>query len=128
MHFAGFEKFTSAYLFQITWEKSCDYLLIICNTKNITKTTNFDSACIFSSFNWLAETDYYLCQIQIQDQHFQNHSAKNLEMCKDWFYMVTSLVCTCFTVYKFALTLQKNCTPFSANQNWVIFSCILLLW
>ena len=21
--------------------------------------------------------------------------------------------------------LQKNCTPFSANQNWVIFSCIL---
>ena len=28
--------------------------------------------------------------------------------------------------YKFALVLQKNCTPFSANQNWVIFSCILL--
>ena len=28
--------------------------------------------------------------------------------------------------YKFAFVLQKNCTPFSANQNWVIFSCILL--
>ena len=28
---------------------------------------------------------------------------------------------------KFALVLQKNCTPFSANQNRVIFSCILLI-
>ena len=27
--FAVFEKFTSAYLFQIAQEKSCDYLLII---------------------------------------------------------------------------------------------------
>ena len=27
--FGVFEKFTSAYLFQITQEKSCDYLLII---------------------------------------------------------------------------------------------------
>ena len=58
-----FEKFTSAYFFQIAQEKSFDYLLII-YTKNITTTTNFDSAHIFSSFNWLAETDYYLCQIQ----------------------------------------------------------------
>ena len=29
VHFVVFEKFTSAYLFQITWEKSCDYLLIV---------------------------------------------------------------------------------------------------
>ena len=28
--------------------------------------------------------------------------------------------------YKVALVLQRNCTPFSANQNWVTFSCILL--
>ena len=28
-----FEKFTSAYLFQIAREKSCDYLLIICMKK-----------------------------------------------------------------------------------------------
>ena len=58
-----FEKFTRAYLFQIAREKSCDYALII-YTKNITTTTNFDSAHVFSSFNWLAETYYYLCQIQ----------------------------------------------------------------
>ena len=43
VHFVVFEKFTSAYLFQIAREKSCDYLLII-YTKNITTTTNFDSA------------------------------------------------------------------------------------
>ena len=29
MQFGDFEKFTSAYLFQIVQEKSCDYLLII---------------------------------------------------------------------------------------------------
>ena len=32
----------------------------------------------------------------------------------------------CTGVTHFALVLQKSCTPFSANQNWVIFSCILL--
>ena len=34
-------------------------------------------------------------------------------------------ICNLHSCYKFALVLQKNCTPFSANQNWVIFSCIL---
>ena len=29
MQFVVFEKFTSVYLFQIAWEKSCDYLLTI---------------------------------------------------------------------------------------------------
>ena len=33
----------------------------------------------------------------------------------------------CTRVTHFALVLQKSCTPFSANQNWVIFSCILLV-
>ena len=35
-------------------------------------------------------------------------------------------ICILRSCNKFALVLQKNCTPFSANQNWVIFSCILL--
>ena len=43
VQFVVFEKFTSAYLFQIAREKSCVYLLII-YTKNITTTTNFNSA------------------------------------------------------------------------------------
>ena len=56
-------------------------------------TTNFDSARVFGSFSWLAETDYYLKFVKFklfQDQRFENHSAKNLEMCKDWFH--TSLL------------------------------------
>ena len=36
-------------------------------------------------------------------------------------------ICNMHSCYKFALVLQKICTPFSANQNWVMFSCILLL-
>ena len=35
-------------------------------------------------------------------------------------------ICNLHSCYKFALVLQKSCTPFLANQNWVIFSCILL--
>ena len=50
VHFVAFEKFKSAYLFQIAREKSCDYLLLI-YMKNITTTTTFDSLCVFSSFN-----------------------------------------------------------------------------
>ena len=34
--------------------------------------------------------------------------------------------CNLHSCYKFALVLQRNCTPFSANQNWVIFSSISL--
>ena len=50
VHFVVFEKFTSAYLFQIGRKKPCDYLLII-YTKNIITTTNFDSVRVFSSFS-----------------------------------------------------------------------------
>ena len=35
-------------------------------------------------------------------------------------------ICNLHSCYKFALVLQKSCTPFSAKQNRVIFSCILL--
>ena len=37
-------------------------------------------------------------------------------------------ICNLHSCYKFALVLQKSCTPFSANQNWVIFSCTLLVF
>ena len=70
VHFVVFEKFTSAYLFQIAREKSCNSLLIIC-TKNITTITGAGgfshdaggfSHVVHSTD--MAETDYYLCQIQ----------------------------------------------------------------
>ena len=78
-----FEKNMSAYLFQTAREKSCDYLLII-YTKKITTTTNFDSARVLVySTDWLKQTTIIVKLFQ--DQRFQNHSAKNLEMCKDFF-------------------------------------------
>ena len=44
-----------------------------------------------------------------------------------WVLSESETICNLHSCYKFALVLQKNCTPFSANQNWVIFSCILLV-
>ena len=80
-----FEKFTSAYLFQTARQKSCDYLLII-YTKNITTTTDFDSARVLVYLtDWLKQTTIIVKFKLFQDQRFQNHSAKNLEMCKDFF-------------------------------------------
>ena len=52
----------------LIYSKLHDKNHVITYTTNIhekhTSTTNFDSARVFSSFIWLAETDYYLCQIQ----------------------------------------------------------------
>ena len=45
MQFGVFEKFTSAYLFQIARQKSCDYLLIIYVQKF--QTNSCPSSCIF---------------------------------------------------------------------------------
>ena len=52
-----FEKFTSAYLFQIAREKSCDYLLII-YTINITSNQQILTArvCLVPSTDWLKQT------------------------------------------------------------------------
>ena len=44
------------------------------------------------STDWLKETTTFVKFKPFEDQRFQNHLAKNLEMCKDWFYMVTSLL------------------------------------
>ena len=68
---------------------------------------NFDSVRVFSSFNGLAETDYHLYQIQTFSRPMfpNNHSAKNLEMCKDWFYMVTSLL----KITRFTIISKSKC-------------------
>ena len=49
-------------------------------------------AFLVQSSYWLKQTTTFVKFKLFQDQRFQNHSAKNLEMCKDWFYMVTSLL------------------------------------
>ena len=54
--------------------------------KNITTTTKFDSECVFSSDIQLIGSNRLqpLSRSNIfQDQRCQNHSAKNLEMCKN---------------------------------------------
>ena len=55
VHFVVFEKFTSAYLFQIARE-------LIMHTENITTTTNFDNARVFSrhSTDWLKQTTTFV--------------------------------------------------------------------
>ena len=54
--------------------------------KNITTTTKFDCECVFSSDIQLIGSNRLqpLSRSNIfQDQRCQNHSAKNLEMCKN---------------------------------------------
>ena len=79
-----FEKFTSAYLFQIAQEKSCDYLLII-YTINITSNQQILTArvCLVLSTDWLKQTTTFVKFKRFQDQRFKNHPAKNMEMSKD---------------------------------------------
>ena len=75
-----FEKFTSAYLFQIAREKSCNSLLIIC-TKNITTTTRAGG---FSNSNFFKTNAFKIIQLTTWK-------------CVDWFY--TSLLeVTRFTI------------------------------
>ena len=93
------EKFTSAYLFQIAREKSCDYLLIIYTKKKLQKQILTARAFLVDSTDWLKQTTNFFKFKLFQDQRFQNHSAKNVEKCKDLFHMVTSLIkITWFTV------------------------------
>ena len=87
VHFVVFKKFTSVYFFQIARDKSCDYLLII-YTKNITTTIQLQQqiltarAFLVHSTDRLKQTTAFVKFKLFQDQRFQNHSAKNLEMCK----------------------------------------------
>ena len=57
------------------------------------------SAFLVYSADWLKQTITFVKFKLFQDQCFQNYSVKNLEICKDWFYMITSLLkITRFTI------------------------------
>ena len=76
VHFVVFEKFTSAYLFQIAREQSCDYLFI----------NNIDEKhykFLVYSTDWPKQTTTFVKLKLFQDQSFQNRAAMNLEICKD---------------------------------------------
>ena len=88
-------------------------------------------AFLVHSTDWLKQTTTFVKFKLFQNQHFQIHLAKNLEMCKDWFYMVTSLVWTFVTVYKFALLLQKNHSSFlsqSELSNFFAYIITIIIW
>ena len=55
------------------------------------------------STDWLKQTATFVKFKLFQDQRFQNH--KNLEMCKDWFYMVTSLL----KISRFTIISKSKC-------------------
>ena len=70
--------------------------------------------------------------LRVLSQNFRQYVA--IETALIWLVLVgffcvfsqSESICNLHSCYKFALVLQKSCTPFLANQNWVIFSCILL--
>ena len=82
---------------------------------------NFDSArfnLLWSSFNWLVETAYNVCQIKtfITRVAFKSQSTVNLEIC----------ICNLHSWYKFALTsVTRKLHSFSQTE--LIFSCMFVL-
>ena len=70
-------------------------------------------------------------QIVENHGHFFNFVVKTVLI---WLVLVgffclfsqSETVCNLHLCYKFALVLQEKCTSFSANQNWVIFSCNII--
>ena len=77
---------------------------------NINEKHNYNNkfwqrAFLVHSTDWLKQTTTFVKFKLFQDQRFQNHSAKNLEMCKDWFYMITSLL----KITRFLIISKSKC-------------------
>jgi len=118
-----FEKFTSAYFFQIAQEKITRLLINNIYMKKCEmvkqkkrrrimqsgKTCTINCTILGSRHEkekiWLVLTKPY-CSLANHNPEFQ---------------------CEICTVLHFLHSCYTFCTPFSANQNWVIFSCILFL-
>ena len=70
--------------------KKKNYILI-CIGNNIHEKHDYNNkfwqrAFLLRSTDWLKQTATFVKFKLFQDQRFQNHSAKNLEMCKDWLH------------------------------------------
>ena len=121
MQFGVFEKFTSAYLFHIAQEKSCDYLLI--SIKNFEMVKQKRRTCITQSGK------NYAINCAIQGVRLIWKQKIWLAICKflwsltnqnAWF---VSSSCTELTL--FCTVFEKNCTALNQSE-WRNFSCILL--
>ena len=72
------------------------------------------------STDWLKQTATFVKFKLFQNQHFQNHLAKKLEMCKDWSALCYSVqVCTRVTEELYSFLSQSELSNFLG---------ILLLW
>ena len=115
MQFVVFEKFTSAYLFQIAQEKSCDYLLIIYIKK-------------FRD-GWAEGTHAYHA-IREKLRHQFRHPGRALDLkTKDLIgHLLVSLIIDqseCLVCFLFLHCFQKKKTALLlTNQNGEFFSCI----
>ena len=71
---------------------------------NIQEKHNFNNkfcqrGFLVHSTDWLKQTTTFVKSKLFEDQRFKNHLAKNMKMCKDWFY--TSLLkVTSFTIIR----------------------------
>ena len=121
VQFGVFEKFTSAYLFQIAQEKSCDYLLVIyCTWKNLEmvkqkERTQSGKNCainctiqgvrlIWKQKIWLAICEFLWSLV--------NHNAWSI-----------SSFCTELTL--FCTVKKKNCTALNQSE-WRNFFMIII--
>ena len=115
--FGVFEKFTSAYLFQIVQEKSCDYLLIMYmknfemgKQKKRTRITQSGKNCAINCaiqgvrLNWKQKIWLAICEFLWS---LTNQNA--------WF---VSSFCTELTL--FCTVFKKNCTALNQSE-WRIF-------
>ena len=124
VHFVVFEKFTSAHLFQIARERSFDYLLIVymekcemVKQKKRTRITQSGKNCTINC--------------TIQGARFILNEKISLVLTKPRCTLANhdhnpEIRCVICTVLHFLHSCDTFCTPFSANQNLVVFSCILL--
>ena len=75
------------------------------------------------STDWLKQTATFVKFKLFQNQHFQNHLAKNLEMCKDWSALCYSVqVCTRVTEELYSFLSQ------SELSNFFVYIITMIMW
>ena len=75
------------------------------------------------STDWLKQTTTFVKFKLFQNQHFQNHLAKNLEMCKDWSPLCYSVqVCTRVTEELHSFLSQ------SELSNFFVYIITMIIW
>ena len=75
------------------------------------------------STDWLKQTATFVKFKLFQNQHFQNHLAKNLEMCKDW-----SALCYCVQVCTRVTEELHSFLSQSELSNFFVYIITMIIW